>query len=238
MQRSSDSIDLAKKMSKDLDRNYLPELELANLHTIFRPIYKHNLTIGAQNTIVAFIIFSYSEDSPWLNPRKDRNTNKREILEGLGADPDNRIYKEILDYTNDSIHDVTISYLMFQKDSRWVQIASLLDYSDKMMLFGNQRTSEKQKTGTSETEEKGMIDVFEYLDQSEIAKINKEKGELLLKAIDARTKAESLIKAIENDYQKLDAVTNAEFGISFTDTKVDILSWESRLKARRAQKNF
>lgn len=237
MQRSSDSLELAKKMAKDLEQNYLPELELANLHTIFRPIYKHNLTIAAQNTLVAFIIFSYSEDSPWLNPRKDRNVNKREILEGLGADPDNRIYREVLDYTNEDIHQVTITYLMFQKDARWVQIASLLDYSDKMMLFGNQRTSEKQKTGTSETEEKGTVDVFEYLDQSEIAKINKEKGELLLKAIDARTKAESLIKSIENDYQKLDAVTNSEFGFSFTDTKIDILSWESRLRARQSKKN-
>lgn len=233
MQKQNEPVLLGLRISKELEKNWLSELELLNLLIIFRPIYKHNLNISAQNTLVAFIILAYSEESPWINTRKDRNINKREIFEGLGASPDNRIYKEVLDYTNEDIHHVTLNYLMSQRDARWVQAASLLDYSDKMMLFCNQRTSEKQKTGTEENEDKGTVDVFEYLDQSEIAKINKEKGELLLKSIDARTKAESIIKSIENDYQKIDAVTQAEFGLSYTDVKTNILSWESRLRARK-----
>jgi hypothetical protein len=80
MQKSSDAVALSLKIIKDLEKNWLPELELANLHTIFRPVYKHNLTILNINAIVAFVILAYSEDSPWLNVRKDRTINKKEIL--------------------------------------------------------------------------------------------------------------------------------------------------------------
>lgn len=235
MQKNTDSVLLAQKIIKDLEKNWLTELELANLHTIFRPIYKHNLTILNQNALVAFVVLAYSEESPWLNPRKDRAINKREILEGIGVDPDNRIYKEVINYENDSVQQVVLNYLLFQQDARFVEIISLLEYSNKMILFCNQRTSEKEKTGSSVDKEGEVTENFEYLDQSEIAKINKEKGALLLTSIEARAKAEGLIKTIEQDYQKLDSVMQSEFGFAFTDTKVNMLSWESRLKNRKNQ---
>lgn len=235
MQKNTDSVLLAQKIIKDLEKNWLTELELANLHTIFRPIYKHNLTILNQNALVAFVVLAYSEESSWLNPRKDRAINKREILEGIGVDPDNRIYKEVINYENDSVQQVVLNYLLFQQDARFVEIISLLEYSNKMILFCNQRTSEKEKTGSSVDKEGEVTENFEYLDQSEIAKINKEKGALLLTAIEARAKAEGLIKTIEQDYQKLDSVMQSEFGFAFTDTKVNMLSWESRLKNRKNQ---
>jgi hypothetical protein len=235
MQKSNDAILLAQRMIKDLEKNWLPELELVNLHTIFRPVYKHNLTILNINAIVAFVIFAYSEESPWLNVRKDRTINKREVLEGIGVSPDNKIYIEILNYRDDAVQQIILNYLLFQQDARWVEIISLLEYSNKMILFCNQRTSDKEQSGTSVNEAGEVKESYEYLDQSEIAKINKEKGALLLTAIDARAKAEGLIKAIEQDYQKLDSVTQSEFGFAFTNTKVDVLSWESRLRNRRNQ---
>jgi hypothetical protein len=236
MQKSSDAVALSLKIIKDLEKNWLPELELANLHTIFRPVYKHNLTILNINAIVAFVILAYSEDSPWLNVRKDRTINKKEILEGIGVSADNKIYIEILNYRDDPVQQIVLNYLLFQQDARWVEIISLLEYSNKMILFCNQRTSEKETTGSAVDKEGEVSETFEYLDQSEIAKINKEKGALLITAIDARAKAEGLIKAIEQDYQKLDQITQSEFGFAFTDTKVNVLSWESRLRARRQNK--
>lgn len=234
MQRNTDAVELAKKIIKDLEKNWLPELELANLHTIFRPIYKHNLTILNLNAIVAFVILAYSEESPWLNPRKDRSINKQEILSGIGVDPDNRIYKEIINYENDNIQQVILNYLLFNTDARWQECISLLEYSNKMMLFCNQRTSEKQKTGTTEDKEKGEIDIFEYLDQSEVAKINKEKGDLLLKAIEARSKAEVILKKLETDFQKVDAGTQSDFGFTFSDVKkFDVMNWEDRIRRRK-----
>lgn len=235
MQRNTDAVELAKKIIKDLEKNWLPELELANLHIIFRPIYKHNLTILNQNAIVAFVILAYSEDSPWLNPRKDRSVNKQEILSGIGVDPDNRIYKEVINYENDSIQKVILNYLIFNTDARWQECVSLLEYSNKMILFCNQRTSDKQKTGTEENTDKQTVDVFEYLDQSEVAKINKEKGDLLLKAIEARSKAEIILKQLENDFQKVDAATQADFGFTFSNVKFDIMSWEQRVRRRKSE---
>jgi hypothetical protein len=237
MQKQNDIILLAQKMLKDLEVNYLPDLELVNLHTIFRPVYKHNLTILNQNAIVAFVIFAYSEESPWLNPRKDRLTNKQEILSGIGVDPSHRIYKEIIEYQNDAIQQVILNYLLFCTDSRWQECISLLEYANKMILFCNQRTSDKQKTGEDIDKENQVTEVFEYLDQSEVAKINKEKGDLLLKAIEARNKADIILKQVENDFQKTDASTQGDFDFSFSNIKkFDVMSWEARIKRRRAAK--
>lgn len=237
MQKNSDAISFAQKIIKNIEENHLTELELLNLHTIFRPVYKHNLTILNQNAIVAFIILAYSEESPWLNPRKDRLVNKEEILSGIGVDPSNRIYKEIINYENDAIQQVILNYLIFHTDSRWQECISLLEYANKMILFCNQRTSDKQKTGTTEDEDKGTIDTFEYLDQSEIAKINKEKGELLLKSMEARAKAEAILKLMETDFQKLDAATQSDFGFTFSDVKkYDPLIWEHRVRKRKQEK--
>lgn len=234
MQKPSDAVELAKKMIDDIEKNWLTEIELINLHTIFRPVYKHNLTILNQNAIVVFVILAYSEESSWLNPRKDRLVNKQEILSGIGVDPDNKIYKDIINYQDDAIQQVILNYLLFNTDARWQEIVSLLEYSNKMMLFCNQRTSEKQKTGTEEDKDKGTVDVFEYLNQSEIAKVNKEKGELLLKAIEARAKAETLLKTLENDFQKTDSATQSDFGFSFSDAKkYDPLVWEHRVLKRK-----
>lgn len=236
MQKNANAVHLAQKMMKSLEDNHLASLELENLHTVFRPIYTHNLTILNLNAIVCFVIMAYSEESPWLNPRKDRTDNKKEILKGIGVDPENKIYKEILEYKNDSIQQVILNYLLFRTDARWREIVSLLEYHDKMFLFCNQRTSEKQKTGTEKDESKGTVDVFEYLDQSEIAKINKEKGELMMKAIEARKEAESLLKILENDFQKTDAATQADFGFQFSDAKYDVTRWEDRIRRRKQEK--
>jgi hypothetical protein len=236
MQKQNDIILLAQKMLKDLEVNYLPDLELVNLHTIFRPVYKHNLTILNQNAIVAFVIFAYSEESPWLNVRQDRLVNKKYILSGIGVEPDNRIYKEIIEYQNDAIQQVILNYLLFCTDSRWREIISLLEYHDKMFLFCNQRTVDKQKTGTSVDKDGEVEENFQYIDQIDVAKINKEKGELMIKAIEARQKAETLLKQLESDYQKTDHATQSDFGFQFSDVrKYDPLRWEDRIRRRKAE---
>jgi hypothetical protein len=234
MQKSSDSVVLAQKMIKDLERNWLPELELANLHTIFRPIYKHNLTILNLNAIVVFIILAYSEESSWLNPRKDRLSNKKEILEGIGVESDNKIYTDILHYENDAIQQVILNYLLFNTDARWFECMSLLEYANKNLLFCNQKTSNKEKIGSAKDKDDNIVDSYEFLTQSDVAKINKEKGDLLLKAIEARNKANAILDQIEKDFQKVDNATQGDFGFAFSDAKnFSIESWEHRVRRRK-----
>lgn len=234
MQKGNECVDLAKRMIKDLEGKYLPELEDLNLHTIFRPIYSHNLTILNLNAIVAFVILAYSEESPWINPRKDRFTNKEEILAGIGVDPKNKIYQEILRYENDHIQQVILNYLLFRVDHRFQEIVSLLEYADKTLLFCNQKTVDKEPRGTTRTEEKGEVTLYEYLDQSEVSKISKEKGDLLFKALDARERAEKMLKQLESDFQKTDSATQGDYGFLFSDPKkFRIESWEHRVKRRK-----
>lgn len=236
MQKNIELISLAQRMIKDLEANYLPDLEHLNLHIVFRPIYKHNLTILNLNAIVAFIILAYSEESPWLNPRKDRASNKAEILSGIGVSPDNPIYKEIIHYSNDSVQQVILNYLLFHVDGRFREIIDLLEYADKNFFFSNRRTADKKKTGESKDENGNVEEVYQYIDELEMAKINKEKGELMIRAQEAREKAEKLLKQLEVDYQKTDSATNGDFGFSFSNPKdFKIERWEDRIRRRKEQ---
>lgn len=232
------AITLAKNIAKDTSKNYYEEFFLINLHKDFDPIYKSGYTQTQSNVIAAFIIFSYDNDSPWLDLQKDRHDNKRKILISLGVDPDSKIYSDILNYDDDGVQEVILSYLLNQTDARWQEIISLLDYSTKMLLFCNRKTSDKNKKGTRKNDLGEMEDEFDFLDQTEVAKINKEKGDLLLKAIEARKRGEELLQQIRNDYVKVDNAVQKDFGFQFTDNKkFDHLIWEQRVRKRKLAQN-
>jgi hypothetical protein len=230
------AVQLANKIYKAPENNWMQEMEDINIHTIFKPLFKGYFKFDIPNKIAAFIILAYDNDSQWIEPRKDRLINKKEILTGIGVDPSYKIYNQIINYEDDATQHVILNYLLFNTDARWQETISLLEYSNKMILFCNQRTSEKEKTGSSVDEEGSVNETFEYLDQSEIAKINKEKGDLLLKAIEARAKAESILKQMENDFQRTDSATQADFDFTFSNSKkFDITSWEHRIRKRKQE---
>lgn len=237
MQKSTDIVSLAKRIIKDLEGNWIPHLEDINLITVFRPIYKHNLTILNQNAIVTFIIMAYSEESPWINPRKDRLQNKKEILQGIGVDPKNRIYDEILNYANDSIQQVILNFLLFHVDGRFREIIDLLEYADKNFFFCNRRTADKKKVGETKDKDGNPEELYEYIDELEMARVNKEKGELMIRAQEARERAEKLLKQLETDYQKIDTATNGDYGFLFSNPKdFNIESWEHRVLRRKKER--
>ena len=231
------NIELAKKIYKDADLNWLSALEDLNLHTIFRPVYTLNFRIEILNKVVAFVILAYDNNSEWIDVRKDREQNKILIIEGLGSDPTTGIFSEILKDDNALIKEVILKYLLSQCDHRWQEIMSLLDYSSRTLILSNRKTDSKFIVGirvNKETKEEEKE--YEYLDPREVAKLEDAKGDLLEKATRARKTADELLKSIETDYQKIDHITQAEFGFQFTDIKkMDIMSWESRLKFRRSK---
>lgn len=229
------NIELAKKIYKDADLNWLSHLEDLNLHTIFRPIYTMNHRIEILNKVTAFIILAYDNNSEWIDVRKDREQNKIMIIEGIGADPTIGIFSEILTDDNPFIKEVILKYLLSQCDHRWQEIMSLLDYASRTKLFANRKTESKFLVGVRLDKETNVEEKeYEYLDPREVSKIEDTKGDLLEKAIRARKTADELLKSIESDYQKVDHITQAEFGFQFTDIKkYDITSWEQRLKKRK-----
>lgn len=230
------AVQLANKIYKEPDKNWMPEMEEINVHTIFKPLFRGYYEFGTPNKIASFIILAYDNDSQWIEPRKDRLINKQEILSGINVDPSQKVYSQIINYEDDNTQHVILNYLLFNTDARWQETISLLEYSNKMILFCNQRTSDKEQTGTSVNADGEVKESYEYLDQSEIAKINKEKGDLLLKAIEARAKAESILKQMENDFQRTDAATQADFDFTFSNArKFDITSWEQRVRKRKQE---
>jgi len=48
-QEMKKAVDLAKKIYKDPESNWMSHLEDINLHKVFRPVYHHNFTIEIQN---------------------------------------------------------------------------------------------------------------------------------------------------------------------------------------------
>lgn len=229
------NIELAKKIYKEPENNWLSHLEDINLHVIFRPIYTFNFKIEILNKIVSFIILAYDNNSEWIDVRKNRDQNKITIMEGIGADAGAGIFSEILTDNNPIVKEVILKYLLSQCDHRWQEIMSLLDYSSGMILFCNRKTDDKFLVGLRMNKETNAEEKqYEYLDPREVTKINDTKGDLLEKAIRARKTADELLKSIESDYQKIDSITQSEFGFQFTDIKkYDITSWEQRLKKRK-----
>ncbi len=79
----------------------------------------------------------------------------------------------------------------------------------------------------------GQIQKYtEEIDIEIIAKVNKQKGELLNQAHKAREKAEEIIREIRKDFATTDDATQSDFGFSFSDTskKKNILSWREYIR--------
>lgn len=230
------SVDLAKKIYKDPEANWLSHLEDLGLHKIFRPVYHHNFTIEVQNKIVAFIILAYDNDSPWIDPRKDRYENKLTILDNIDIDKKSPTFKAIINYEDDKIQEVILNYLLTNTDHRWYEVMTLLEYSNKTLLFCNRRTNDKFQIGSSLNKETNAVEVdYEFLDPREVAAVNKEKGDLIKKAMEARKTADEILKTMESDFQKIDHATQGDFAFAFSDPKkFDVMSWEQRVRKRKA----
>lgn len=232
------SIDIARKISKDLEKNWLPELEEINFHKIFQPVFKLNLNISDANSIVVFIIYAYDPDSQWLDLKKDRYENKQRILLNLDCVISKEVFKEILINSNDCINEVIASYLEELTNWRWTTVFTLLEYHSKMIRFANQET-ESEKQWDKMNKEGEVVTLSKDYDADVISKINKMKGDLLTQAIESREKADKLLEEIKKEFVQTDTATQGDFNFTFTDTakkKSDVYSWREFIKSRNERK--
>lgn len=240
----SKATDLAKKIMKAPEENWLLHLEDVNLHVDFGPIYKLGYSQKISNTITVFIILSYDSSSEWINLNRDRYEDKIQILKGIGlTEKDgtfNSIFKPILEYENDEVQEVIVNFLLNHTDHRWQEIHSLLDYATKNIRYTNKRTSDKLKTGTiMDDETKQLEDTYQDIDEKTMIMIRTEKGKLLATAIDNRRKADEILIKIKADFVKTDHAVQSDFGFSFTDTakeKIDFYSWRQYIRNRNNDK--
>lgn len=207
-------IELGIKMSKQLDKNWLSELEEVNMYKLFAPVYALPFNIITLNTIVTFIILAYDSDSKWIDLRRDRMENKLDILKSLDANISDEIYQSLIYLDVDDFQEIVAQYLQRQQDWRFRTVVTCFDFHSKHIRSATEPI-------------KAII-----LDDLEKAKTNKAKGELLKEAIRQREVGEQLLLEIKKDHVKLDHITQGEFGFTASDIeKVDIMSWRSFIKS-------
>jgi DNA segregation ATPase FtsK/SpoIIIE-like protein len=232
------AIEATKHLVKNVTVNNSEYLDDLNLKTVFEGIYNLGFPTIDENRLIAFIIFAFDPDSQKLDIRKDRYENKCSIMSNIGIDIHNELMKDILSNSNENFNHVVLFYLQELTDWRWVQIMSYLDYHSNMIRFANQKTEEERKYDKMNKE--GVIkELTEEYDIETIAKINKNKGELLNLAMDARNKADHLLEEIRKSFVVTDHAVQQDFGFMFTETAkkpVDIMSWRLYIKELNEKK--
>jgi hypothetical protein len=224
------AIELARKMSKQLDKNWLPEFEEINLHKIFQPIFSLPHNILTLNTISCYCIFAYDNDSSWLNLKQDRLENKMKILRSLTDDCNSELLRSISENENEVINDVIAEYLTSQATWKWKHIMSQLDFYTNTMKFVNQRT-EEEKTIEKMNKEGEVKSLTTEYDVDVLAKVAKLKGELLKQAQEAREDADRLLSDIKKEFVQLDHAVQSDFGFELTDEKkINIESWKDFIR--------
>jgi len=225
---------------KSTDENWMLHLEDINLHADFKPLYNLGYSQKIANIITAYIIMSYDPDSSWITLTRDRYEDKLNVLKGLGVDETdgtfNSIFKPILEYENDEVQEVILTFLLNKTDARWQETHSLLDYATKMIRFCNSRTVESKLTGEDMDKDTGAVTkTFEEIDVEKVIKANENKGKLLSQALASRKEAELLILEIKKDFVKTDHAVQSDFNFNFSETakeKIKIESWRQHIRLR------
>jgi hypothetical protein len=232
-------IEVCKKISQNLNESGFPLLRDVNIHNVFEPAYEMSYSLPVINSIVCFVIYGYDQDSPWLDLRKDRIENKIRIIEGLGQSINAHPFDKIIIGSDEKVNDIILSYLISLTDWKWQTTFTLLDYHAKMIRFVQDKVdSEKSYDAFDKDGQKTTL--TEDYDIDKITKINKQKGELLEQAINARKKADDLLSEIRRDFVAVDAATQSDFNFTFSETakqKVDIMSWRAWIKERNEKKS-
>ena len=203
-----------------MDADWQEDLESYNLHVNFSPIYKLGYSNKISNTIVAFIVRAYDKNSTYIDLRRDRLDDKNKILEGLGANPFNEIFKPIVEGENKEVQDVYLRYLHQQKDVRFRTALMCFEFYTNNINFINEKEDSE-------------------LADEKAANVKERKAKLLREMIGLQSQGEALINEIKKDYATLDKITESELGFTYTDPEnYDINSWSQFIKKKNALKSL
>lgn len=174
------------------------------------------------NTIVAFVILSYSNESDWIVVDHTRERNKYDTLVRLGVpekDLKKDFWNDIITRQNPIVNDFSSWFLSWQKDSRWSTFLSKKEYYSENISFVNTPLNP-----TKEVVFRGEITTIALSDE-EMLKAKVAKGKLLTEAQEQEQSALLLHKEMEKDFVTLNAILNKEEIPDMTDKKQ--ISWEN-----------
>lgn len=194
-------ITAAKQISKDLKKDWLPYLEEVNLHRTFESIYYLGLSNEVTNTLVCAIIYSYDNESKWIDLKHDSFTINKNILTGLYADLKEEIYNDFIYLKKEEIRESIGSYLDLLPDWRFRHVRKLIDYYTTVM---NEKDPDLIK-----------------IDEEKRSTVNFNRGKAIREAKLQRLDADELIKLIEKDFVSTNSRISQDFGENFSQKSID-----------------
>ena len=221
-------LDLTKKIGSD----WKDELYAIGIYENVRTIYDMYSDRIIGNTLVAFVILAYSNESDWIVVHEDRMKNKYNILKRLGLSEDtlkDDLWCEVVSGDNTPTNIVSKWFLDWQKDSRWSTFISKKKYYSENLQFVNTPINP-----TREVSYRGEISTV-MLSDTELLKAKKLKGELLSEAQEQEQGAMELYAEMEDDFVTLNAIANKEQIPKITDSKS--ITFESMIHRRGNKKN-
>lgn len=207
---------LAQKIRSDLGKNWLTEIEDVNLHKCFEPIYRLEYSIITLNTLTCSIIYSYDNESKWIDLKQDGFTINKNILVGLDADPEEPIFKEFVESRNEEILYAIGNYLDLIPDWKYVTARKQIDFHGKYVRS---------------TEPNAMD-----LEEDKKIKARENIGRLIKESVSQRKAADELLELIHKENVNTQRRVEQEFGVDFTQKSLefsdstqqrDIMSWRS-----------
>lgn len=202
-------LSIAKTISSNLKEDYTELLKEHNYYSVFEPIFNLLLTTPKINTLICAIIYSYDQDSNWINFNKDGYEINREIIEGLGGNMKEEIYTQFTELSNPNINEAVGAYLNSMIDWRFTTAREFIDYHAKYI-----RTKEEDMTG---------------LEEDKKMKTRENIGKLKTEAMAKRKASDELVVLIKKDFVNTDYRVKQDMGVSFTDEtiKKNIYSWRT-----------
>ena len=208
------AIKLAKTISAKMDADHLESIENENLHWVFEPLNDLLISQKEYNTLICAIIYSYDNESTWIDLNQEGQVINGTILRGLKADLNSQILKDFISLSNEQVNESIGNYLDVIGDWRFTTIRKHIDYHAKYI-----RQTENEED-------------FRGLDAAKKNAAREGMGKLMREAVNQRKAADELIQLVHRDYVTTQHRVQQDFGVPFVDESIkrDIFSWREFVK--------
>lgn len=228
-------LDTIKYLYKDLEGNWWGKLEEINIFYDVRELYfvsewevgtpekpienprliekrRFNSSHKVSNTILAYIVFAYHQNSQWLDLHADRIDNKNKIMMSLaGKDyQDNPDFCDAIIGLDEPYNSVIEWFLNSQMDKRWKQILTDYEYHSRAQNIAGYASGAKEMA---------------------------EVGKMLTAAENRRNRADELLEVLKNENVKIDSALQKEHREPLTERQSDnFMSWETFISNRNKER--
>lgn len=208
------AIKLARLISGKLDSDHSDAIEEQGLHWIFDPLNELEISRKERNTLICAIIYSYDNESSWIDLKQDGQVINGAILRGLKAGLTASIYDDFLNQRNEKISETIGNYLDALGDWRFTTIRKHIDYHAKYIRM-------------TENEED-----FKGLDAVKKTAARENMGKLMREAVNHRKAADLLIQEVHREYVTTQHRVSQDYNTSFVDEsiRIDPYSWRDYIK--------